>query len=215
MMRHNGRPHRRPPMGIRPPMGGRHPLIGRHPAHHFGPPIGPSPDAFRGIRRHIMQANLMMDAGQYLDAAFIFEDLSEQLLEKGMCHQAANLAGRAASAYLLNDNALMAVEVVKNAVNICIENGQPAQAARLTRRAIAELYAQNYASLAEELHADVNEKLKSNGKTLLRHTIGTRPLVKLPTQCPACRGPVRTDDINWIDTTSAECAFCGNVIRGE
>jgi hypothetical protein len=35
---------------------------------------------------------------------------------------------------------------------------------------------------------------------------------RLPTQCPQCGGAARSDEVEWIDAYSAECAYCGSVI---
>jgi hypothetical protein len=37
----------------------------------------------------------------------------------------------------------------------------------------------------------------------------------LPASCPKCGALVRTDEIEWIDPQTAECAYCGTPIRPE
>jgi hypothetical protein len=37
--------------------------------------------------------------------------------------------------------------------------------------------------------------------------------LRLPNTCPQCSAPVRGDEVEWIDSSSAECSFCGAVIR--
>lgn len=35
----------------------------------------------------------------------------------------------------------------------------------------------------------------------------------LPAKCPSCGGPIRSDEVNWIDPYSAECAYCGDIVK--
>jgi hypothetical protein len=37
----------------------------------------------------------------------------------------------------------------------------------------------------------------------------------LPTKCPGCGGPVRADEVDWIDEVTAECNWCGSPVRAE
>ena len=38
---------------------------------------------------------------------------------------------------------------------------------------------------------------------------------RLPSKCPHCAGPARSDEVEWIDAQSAECVYCGGVIQTE
>ena len=37
----------------------------------------------------------------------------------------------------------------------------------------------------------------------------------LPARCGQCGALIRTDEIEWIDAQTAECAYCGSPIRPE
>jgi hypothetical protein len=37
----------------------------------------------------------------------------------------------------------------------------------------------------------------------------------LPTSCPKCGAPVHSEDIDWVDENTAECEYCGTLIRTE
>jgi len=37
----------------------------------------------------------------------------------------------------------------------------------------------------------------------------------LPTHCPGCGGPVRADEVDWLDDVTAECNWCGSPVRAE
>ncbi len=38
------------------------------------------------------------------------------------------------------------------------------------------------------------------------------PSRKLPTYCPGCELPMRTDAVDWITPARAECDYCGTVV---
>lgn len=35
----------------------------------------------------------------------------------------------------------------------------------------------------------------------------------LPPRCPHCGGPVNPDKLDWVDSRTAECAYCGSILR--
>ena len=41
------------------------------------------------------------------------------------------------------------------------------------------------------------------------------PNLRLPVMCPQCGGPMRSDEVEWIDQHSAECNYCGGVVQGK
>jgi hypothetical protein len=53
----------------------------------------------------------------------------------------------------------------------------------------------------------------------LRARVATRsgpeliPRGTLPAKCPSCGGPVKPDEVNWVGHSSAECPYCGTVIK--
>jgi hypothetical protein len=44
-------------------------------------------------------------------------------------------------------------------------------------------------------------------------TVQSGPRPKLPSTCPKCGAPVRSDEIEWIDDRSAECIYCGTTLQ--
>lgn len=37
----------------------------------------------------------------------------------------------------------------------------------------------------------------------------------IPTHCPACGGPIRSDEVDWIDPVSVKCPYCGSPVRAQ
>ena len=38
---------------------------------------------------------------------------------------------------------------------------------------------------------------------------------KLPLKCPSCGASVHPGEVEWLDETTAECAYCGSPLRDE
>ena len=41
------------------------------------------------------------------------------------------------------------------------------------------------------------------------------PKAVLPTNCPACGGPLHPNEVKWQDEITAKCPYCGRTVRGE
>jgi endogenous inhibitor of DNA gyrase (YacG/DUF329 family) len=42
-----------------------------------------------------------------------------------------------------------------------------------------------------------------------------KPKLALPTNCPKCGGPIRSDEVEWVDELTAECPYCGSGVRAQ
>jgi hypothetical protein len=38
---------------------------------------------------------------------------------------------------------------------------------------------------------------------------------ELPGKCSQCGGPVKENEVTWVGTNSAECPYCGSVVKAE
>jgi hypothetical protein len=80
-----------------------------------------------------------------------------------------------------------------------------------------ELRERGHEAEAQLLHDKLDARLSEAGVVPGELRAGAAapptPRRELPAQCDACLGPVRSDDVEWIDDTSAACAYCGSVIK--
>jgi hypothetical protein len=91
-------------------------------------------------------------------------------------------------------------------------------AVRMAQRILEEMEEQGYPAEAQALRTEFDMHLKKLGLSLAENpTAGSSGVQKrnLPAQCPACLGPVRSDEVEWIDEISAQCAFCGSTLKAE
>jgi len=161
----------------------------------------------RGVRRRIAQA----DAAE---AAAILEEKARTAEEQGMWDRAGDLHLEAARCYLQLDDMDQADDHGLKALRLFIQARRPARVRRLAPRMIAVLHRKGYHDEAEKLRQEVNAllgALPGEGPILW----GERAVQRrsLPPRCPSCGGPIRSDEVHWIDACSAECAYCGGVVK--
>lgn len=92
-----------------------------------------------------------------------------------------------------------------------LERDAPAQ--RLSQaisRISATLRSHGHDSVADRIEAYASEH-----GVALAATEQPAPPAELPTKCPQCGGTVHPAEVVWIDSESAECGYCGSVLRRE
>ncbi|MBI4771264.1 MAG: hypothetical protein HY784_12865, partial [Chloroflexi bacterium] len=100
--------------------------------------------------------------------------------------------------------------------------GMPGRAAQLLPRAVQELRARSFTAQADALQAEADQRLAAlpglNVPTLQRSPLrGLRNVQRrtgnLPAHCPQCGSPLHPDEVEWLDERTAECEYCGSVVR--
>ncbi len=131
-----------------------------------------------------------------------------------MLDKAGDLHLEAARCYLQLDDIDRADDHGLKALRLFIQAGRPLKVRRLVPRMMAVLHRKGYHDEAEKLRREVDALL---GAPARERAIpwGERAVQpgSLPTKCPSCGGPVRSDEVNWIDSHSAECAYCGGIVK--
>ncbi|MCP4141525.1 MAG: hypothetical protein GY755_14785 [Chloroflexi bacterium] len=178
----------------------RRPLGKRRPLRRSGP---------RRMPPALKHANALMEAGNYAEAGPAFEKIAQRTEARGGA-RAVHFHLRAGRAYILSENIQKGMSHLKHALMVMSakKHWEPFQ--RFGQRAIDELKELGLEKEAQEITVLLNERLPE--KTVFSKT-KSRPV--LPTQCPNCGAPLRSDEVTWIDQHTAECAFCDNPLRGE
>jgi hypothetical protein len=128
-----------------------------------------------------------------------------------MIRPAGYLAMQAARAYAQAGKGDEALNQAKRALDIMLNAGNPIQATRAMPRAITFLRGHGFAAQANVLEQKATKRLAKVGLTLQAMPMGMGR--SLPATCPQCAGPLRSDDAEWIDATSAECPWCGSTVK--
>ena len=173
-----------------------------------GPPRG-APIEARAIQA-LHRAHRLMEAGQFEQAFPIFLRLAEGAIRLEMPLRAAPLYIQAAHARLEMGGADEAVELARQGIRLLAQAGRIERAQAVTQALIGMLQERGLFNQTVALRAEIAALLGSTRPAFVAEQRG-----HLPTRCPACNGPVRADQVEWIDAQSAECAFCGSTIPVE
>lgn len=210
---------RRPPHPMRRPP----PRRTRHPAHRPPPPIRRRPPphlsidvtkAMNAAKKELARANHLLEAGYPVEAGDVFVRISRLAEQYQRPIQAANLLARAAHAYLLGGAFDQATREARQAIRLKVQANDLPGAVRMTHRILEEMLTHGYSAEAQALRTELDSHLKKLGLSLAEYQPAAEvQKPDLPAQCPACLGPVRSDEVEWIDKSSARCSFCGSTLK--
>ena len=163
--------------------------------------------ALRRARRRIEQADPA-------EAAATFEKKAQVAEEQGMWDKAGDLYLEAARCYLQLDDMDRADDHGLKALQLFIQARRLGKIRRLVPRMMAVLHRKGYHDEAEKLRPEVNALLGAlPGERAIPWGEKAVQRGSLPAKCPSCGGPIRSDEVNWIDSHSAECAYCGGIVK--
>jgi hypothetical protein len=182
------------------------------------PPRRPRP------RRMLLRANKLFDQGKFVEAAPIFGRLAEGAAKRGMLNRAGDLYLQSARCHLEAGNVPLAVEQAKQALQLFGRAGLIGKIERLMPRMVGALQEKGYEAEATALRQEVEAHL-AEAPPGRRPPAGARPSGwpsfakpprarrELPTKCAACGAPIKPDDVTWLDPGTAECPYCGSVLK--
>jgi len=172
----------------------------------------------------LARANRLFDQGKFAEAVPIFDRLAEGAAQRGMLNRAGDLYLQSARCHLEMGKANPAVERGKQALRLFGRAGLFGKIERLIPRMVDTLREKGYQAEAEALQKEVEARLaevpperrQPPGARLAAWLPTARqPMApqELPAKCLACGAPVKPDDITWLDPRSAECPYCGSVLK--
>ena len=174
-------------------------------------------------RQMLARANRLFDQGRFAEAAPIFDRLARGAAERGMLNRAGDLYLQSARCHLEMGKANLAIERGKQALRLFGRAGLFGKIGRLMPRIVDALREKGYKAEAEALQKEVEARL-AEVPPERRQPPGARPAAwpstarpvahrELPAKCSACGGPVKPDDVTWLDPQTAECPYCGSVLK--
>jgi hypothetical protein len=83
---------------------------------------------------------------------------------------------------------------------------------RLGAHTVGELELSGQKDAARQLSEWINAQRKGQPASSQVETQPEQP-ARLPGQCPSCGAPVRPNEVEWFDETTAACAYCGSVLQ--
>jgi len=182
---------------------------------HRSPPGSARSDPQQALVRELRRVHRQLASGQYAQAYPTLRRLADRVAERRMPVQAATLYAQAARARIemaapgAHNAAWDTVELGQRLLHLLSDAGRIARAQRLLAQMLQLLERKNYREQAVELRAQ--------GTALLGARVQgpPPPQAALPTDCPSCGAPLRSDEVEWLNDQSAECAYCGSVVSAK
>ena len=155
----------------------------------------------------VRRAMRLCEEGQFEEAARAFDDLAQGAEERGRLFQAANLSAQAARCYLSLDDLDAAYERGLRALDLFKRAGRPGAARRLVERMVKILREKGRLAEAEGLEGELS-RLPAPVRPGMRRG-------ELPGKCLQCGGPIKESETTWIGPSSAECPYCGSILKAD
>jgi ferric-dicitrate binding protein FerR (iron transport regulator) len=114
---------------------------------------------------------------------------------------------QAARCYLKLDDVDTAYDRGQKALDLFKRSERPAAARRLAERMVKALRDKGREAEAAALEREL-EQMPAPARAGGRRG-------ELPGKCMQCGGPVRETEVTWVGASSAECPYCGSVIKAE
>ena len=197
---------RRFPGILRPANIPRPPFLG--PRIRGGAALGARP------RQRLNRAHQMLAAGDWEGAASIFSELAELAESQGMPGRAAQLHLQAGRARLELGDGPTALHHARQGLGLFLANENYRRAAQVLPRIFQAFRARGFSAEANSLEAEAKVRFDQAGQPF--EPAASAPPSRrgsLPARCPQCGGDLRPDEVEWLDEISAECEYCGSVVK--
>jgi tetratricopeptide (TPR) repeat protein len=193
----------------------RRPFLRRRPPLPGASPPG-RPLASR-LRKILIRANRLMAEERFAEAAAIYERLYREGEERGFTARAADLALQAARAYFAAEDVGAALKHAREALRLLVNSGRAGRIPQVLSKMVAALRDKGYDAQADELERETERILDQMGLSFeearqqaprVPETRGT-----LPAKCGGCGAPLVPDEVEWHDAQTAECVYCGTILK--
>lgn len=165
----------------------------------------------------LQQANRLMANGKAGEAAPLFAQLAAQSEATNNPRRAANLHARAAHAFADSQAGQAALGQARSALNLFIANRMLMRAPMFYSNITRKLGRGGMQIAARSLQQEYGGRIGIAAAPAASAPAAApaRHRGSLPTSCPKCGAPVHGAEVNWVDDATAECDYCGALLRAE
>jgi len=175
--------------------------------------------------RPILKARKLLQEGRFAQAAGAFDRLARGAEERGMLARAGQLNLEAARCYLRLDDLDSAYERTRKSLRLFREAGRPGRVREVAPRVICVLEERGRHKEAEELKKELEALMgpAPPGPRRRPTPVGEpgfpltpEPIIvreELPEKCPHCSAPLKDEEVDWVGPHTAECPYCGGVVK--
>ena len=174
---------------------------------------------FRPVRRSVAMdpppalrhAQMLLSAGRFEEAGAAFEQLAQGAQMRGI-PQDARLFLTAGHCRIQARQIDLAMHDLKQGLEIMSERGRLLNLMKAGQQSVKELTVCGYAQEADEIKQLLKGYIPGE---LDSAPVAGQPAAtgSLPPVCPSCGGTLRSDEVDWIDQSSAECSWCGATVK--
>ena len=158
----------------------------------------------------LQEAHYAFDKGEYGRAGELFEQIAQTADARGG-PRAPIFYLQAGRARILAGQTHLGMPSLKRGLEILSKRKLFPQLQKAGSRVIAELETQGLKNESTEIEMWLESILLL--KPAFESKVPSERRPSLPTRCPACGAGLRSDEVEWIDSTTVECAYCGSPIR--
>ena len=155
----------------------------------------------------LQEANLAFDKGEFGRAADKYEQIAHVADDRGG-PRAPLFYLQAGRSRVLAGQTALGIPSLKRGLEIFAERKQFQRLDHFGSRTVHELYDHGCSNEASELETWIKSVLP---EPLMVTNPVKQPM--LPMHCPSCGAPVRPDEVEWLDESTAECGYCGSPVR--
>ena len=173
----------------------------------FGPARSPGRQF---IDEELIIAHAHFESGRYIDAGVIFENIARMAASHNG-PRAPRFYLQAGRSFLYGGNIEHGMALLENSRNLFIQYGRTEVIPLIILNLQAELQQMGLLEQSKQVAqwaVGLPIPRQSPGSAVNKHSL-------LPLKCPSCGGPVIPLDTIWLDDNTAECVYCGSLIRGE
>lgn len=161
----------------------------------------------------LQHAQQLMAAGNYAEAAGIFEQFANGALNRNG-PRAPWFFLQAGQARLMQGQDQAGMAHIMQGLEILAGRGQMQRLYHAGMRFAGELKGRDQTAQAQQIEDYLKKTLPAKFSPQAgQSTAKSKPV--LPTTCPGCGGPIRSDEVEWVDDLTAECPYCGSAVRGQ
>ena len=159
----------------------------------------------------LRRANELMVIGDYPSAARAFEELAHGAIARNGPRAPLFLL-QAGRMHILAGQIQLGMTHLQQGLGLFAARGQWQQFRNSGQRVMAELSQRGLTEQARQIEAILSASLPAS---FIPETVTGPEKTKrvLPANCPGCGGPLHAYEIEWTDGITAECPYCGSVVR--
>ena len=157
----------------------------------------------------LAQARCQIQAGHFNRAGMILADLAREAEGLERPKIAAELHARAAHCFIDGGAEPSGLSEAQAALRVFGNMGKNERYQRFLSNILRKMQAHGMVNAVGTLRTEFDGMAAPAPGPAPAHN------VRLPAACPQCGAPLRSDEVEWIDTMSAECNYCGAVVPGK